>query len=54
MGDEKDEQRYDSLAIPSYEEATSSRPSSSHFGLGPEEISDDAERQGLLRHDSQQ
>ncbi|KAF2007118.1 Zn-dependent exopeptidase [Amniculicola lignicola CBS 123094] len=39
---------YDPLAeapIPSYEEATSSRPLSR---IGPQEISDDAERQGLL------
>ncbi len=50
MGDEKDSQRYEALPIPSYEEATSSRPASSHLRLGPEEISDDAERQGLLHH----
>lgn len=37
--------------IPTYEEATSSRPSSSNSRRGPEEISDDAERQGLLHHD---
>ena len=37
-----------SLPIPTYEEATSSRPSSSHSFLGPAEISHDAERQGLL------
>ncbi|ERF74403.1 hypothetical protein EPUS_06581 [Endocarpon pusillum Z07020] len=53
MGDEKDSQRYEALAIPSYEEATSSRPTSSHLRLGPEEISDDAERQGLLRYSPQ-
>ena len=41
------------LPIPTYEEATSSRPSSSQSYLGPAEISDDAERQGLLgRNDS--
>ncbi|KAF2262806.1 N-acetylated-alpha-linked acidic dipeptidase 2 [Lojkania enalia] len=34
--------------IPSYEEATSSRPLSR---FGPQEVSDDAERQGLLGHD---
>lgn len=34
--------------IPTYEEATSSRPLSR---LGPQEVSDDAERQGLLGHD---
>ncbi|KAJ9657138.1 hypothetical protein H2198_004496 [Neophaeococcomyces mojaviensis] len=38
--------------IPTYEEATSSRPSSSSDSrLGPEESSDDAERQGLLQPD---
>jgi len=34
--------------IPSYEEATSSHPPSRR---GPQEVSDDAERQGLLGHD---
>lgn len=34
--------------IPTYEEATSSRAASR---LGPQEVSDDAERQGLLGHD---
>lgn len=52
MGDEKDSQRYEPLPIPSYEEATSSRPASSQSRRGPEEISDDAERQGLLRFPS--
>ncbi|EXJ88032.1 hypothetical protein A1O1_04959 [Capronia coronata CBS 617.96] len=47
MVDEK--VRYEHLPIPTYEEATSSRPVSSQSRLGPEEISDDAERQGLLR-----
>lgn len=37
--------------IPTYEEAISSRPSSSNSRIGPEEISDDAERQGLLQPD---
>lgn len=37
--------------IPTYEEAILSRPSSSNARAGPEEISDDAERQGLLEHD---
>lgn len=50
MGDEKDSHRYEALPIPSYEEATSSRPASSQSRRGPEEISDDAERQGLLHH----
>lgn len=50
MGDEKDAHRYEPLPIPSYEEATSSRPTSSQSRRGPEEISDDAERQGLLRY----
>jgi hypothetical protein len=40
--------QYEHLPIPTYEEATSSRPASSQSRLGPEEISDDAERQGLL------
>jgi hypothetical protein len=44
--------RYEHLPIPTYEEATSSRPVSSQSRVGPEEISDDAERQGLLRNDS--
>ncbi|KAF2837718.1 putative glutamate carboxypeptidase Tre2 [Patellaria atrata CBS 101060] len=43
---------YESLPIPTYEEATSSRPPSSQSRLGPEEVSDDAERQGLLGRDS--
>jgi N-acetylated-alpha-linked acidic dipeptidase len=49
MSDEK--HLYDSHAhapIPTYEEATSSQPLSR---LGPQEVSDDAERQGLLGHD---
>lgn len=51
MGDQKFQ--YESLPIPTYEEATSSRPSSSQTRLGPEEPSDDAERQGLLfNHDA--
>ncbi|KIX03443.1 uncharacterized protein Z518_06995 [Rhinocladiella mackenziei CBS 650.93] len=45
-----DKDRYEHLPIPTYEEATSSHPVSSQSRLGPEEISDDAERQGLLRH----
>lgn len=36
------------LPIPSYDEAISSRPSSSQSFLGPSEVSHDAERQGLL------
>ncbi|PGH18069.1 hypothetical protein AJ79_00696 [Helicocarpus griseus UAMH5409] len=52
MGDEKS--KYEFLPIPSYEEATSSRPASSQSRLGPEEVSDDAERQGLLSHGSAQ
>lgn len=47
-----DKSQYEHLPIPTYEEATSSRPLSSQSRLGPEEISDDAERQGLLRQDS--
>ncbi|KAK5106470.1 hypothetical protein LTS08_000589 [Lithohypha guttulata] len=34
--------------LPSYDEAISSRASSSNSNLGPQETSDDAERQGLL------
>lgn len=50
MGDEKPNKyiRQESLPIPTYDEATSSRPQSSHSFLGPAEISHDAERQGLL------
>ena len=40
--------KYANLPIPTYEEATSSRPTSSQNFRGPGEISDDAERQGLL------
>ena len=36
------------LPIPTYEEAIASQPTSSQSRRGPEEISDDAERQGLL------
>ena len=43
-----DEEKYASLPIPTYEEATSSRPGSSLDFRGAQEISDDAERQGLL------
>jgi hypothetical protein len=48
--EEKDKNRYETLPIPTYEEATSSRPNSSQSRVGPEEVSDDAERQGLLRY----
>jgi len=50
MGDEKPNKyiRQESLPIPTYDEATSSRPQSSHSFLGPAEVSHDAERQGLL------
>ena len=54
MADEKPH-RYEyqqSLPIPTYEEATSSRPSSAQSHTGPEEISDDAERQGLLSNNA--
>lgn len=37
--------------LPSYDEAILSRPSSSNSHLGPNEVSDDAERQGLLNDD---
>ncbi|EAL92516.1 glutamate carboxypeptidase Tre2, putative [Aspergillus fumigatus Af293] len=49
MGNDK-KFEYESLPIPSYEEAISSRPSSSRSHLGPDEASDDAERQGLLHN----
>ena len=48
MDDEDKYSKYDSIPIPTYEEATSSRPTSSLTNRGPEEPSDDAERQGLL------
>ncbi|KAI9831593.1 MAG: hypothetical protein M1819_004825 [Sarea resinae] len=41
---------YENLPIPTYEEATSSRPTSSQADRGPQEACGDAERQGLLRH----
>lgn len=44
---------YDSLPIPTYEEAIS-RPSSSQSFLGPAEVSHDAEREGLLRQTGHQ
>lgn len=44
--------QYSHLPIPTYDEAISSRPNSSLSHTGPEEISDDAERQGLLRRQS--
>ncbi|KAF1826793.1 protease [Dissoconium aciculare CBS 342.82] len=44
--------RYANIPIPSYDEAISSRPgSSTQHARGPGEISDDAERQGLLGED---
>ena len=52
MDDDEDKyNRYASLPIPTYEEAISSRPTSSQNYRGAEEISDDAERQGLLAED---
>lgn len=50
MVDEKQTyEHYDSLAIPTYDEAVTSRPSSSQsLYRGPSEVSQDAERQGLL------
>jgi Transferrin receptor-like dimerisation domain/Peptidase family M28/PA domain len=47
MSDSKTPYLYENLPIPSYEEATSSRPAL-QSRVGPEEASDDAERQGLL------
>lgn len=50
MPDEKrNYQPYESAPIPTYEEATSSRPILSQARLGAEETSDDAERQRLLQ-----
>ena len=50
MADEKPNKYVEqqNLPIPTYEEAITSRPSSSQSFLGPSEISHDAERQGLL------
>lgn len=45
-----DKYNYESPPIPTYEEATASRPTSSLSRHGPREISDDAERQRLLRN----
>jgi hypothetical protein len=53
MSDEKHPYRYEALPIPSYEEATSSRPASSQSRRGPGEISDDAEREALLGQPAQ-
>lgn len=44
----KESQKYVAIPIPTYEEATSSRPHSSQPFQGSGEVSDDAERQGLL------
>ena len=54
MADDKPESRslLEAPPIPTYDEATSSRPSSSQSFLGPSEVSNDAERQGLLAHHS--
>ena len=40
--------RYANIPIPSYDEATSSRPTSSQDLRGNGEINNEAERQGLL------
>ncbi|MCJ1441410.1 MAG: hypothetical protein MMC23_001896 [Stictis urceolatum] len=48
MGDRNKNEPQSSLPIPTYEEAISSRPSSSNSFLGASEVSHDAERQGLL------
>ncbi|KAK4495907.1 hypothetical protein PRZ48_013175 [Zasmidium cellare] len=44
--------KYGHIPIPTYDEATSLRPSSSQNLRGPHEVSDDAERQGLLPNES--
>lgn len=44
-----EKEKYEHLPIPTYDEAvSSSRPSSSQSYRGPTQVSDDAERQGLL------
>lgn len=50
MVDEKPDkyEQQESLPIPTYEQAITSRPSSSQGFLGPAEVSNDAERQGRL------
>lgn len=48
MGNDKVSHVHDTIPIPTYDEATSSRPPSSQAFLGSTEVSDDAERQGLL------
>lgn len=50
MVDEKPNkyEQHESLPIPTYDEAINSRPSSSQSFLGPQEVSHDAEREGLL------
>jgi hypothetical protein len=46
--------KYENLPIPTYEEATSSRPTSAQSHVGVGEASSDAERQGLLgRNDAE-
>ena len=52
MGEKSRYDAHESLPIPTYDEATSSRPQSSHSFLGPSEVSHDAERQGLLAQNS--
>ena len=47
-GKENNHEEEELLPIPTYEEAITSRPSSSQAFLGPAEVSHDAERQGLL------
>lgn len=42
---------YESLPIPSYDEAVANRPGSSRSHRSTDEPSDDIERQGLLQHD---
>ena len=43
-----DRGKYDKLPIPTYEEATSSRPQSAQSNRPPSDLDHDAERQGLL------
>lgn len=52
MAEEDKYARFSHIPIPTYDEATTSRPSSSQNFRGPHEVSDDAERQGLLPQES--
>lgn len=53
MDDDEKYRRYADIPIPTYDEAITDRPSTSN-NRGPGEVSDDAERQGLLGGDQEQ